>query len=221
MNINIPTHTSADCTLEIPTTDNGREFKTLVPVGNGLAKVDAQGQYTLCESSTTLPVTVVGTTEETAKGLRRVLIKVSMPYVSVSEQANCCSDGTSLTTKVAGDMSLHTVLTLPRAAVSDVTKGGVSQAAVAARIALLQSLLSTLVRLGKAPASYDASAGFVTSDYSSPALIYGEGEKKQLAIATYNGDDSGFFNADSPYMRGANLLAPFVSTGSYGAPSRS
>lgn len=217
MIINIPNYLGSISAIEIPTVDNGREFKTLISVADGFIDVSSSGAFSV-DTTTTLPLTVVGTTEETSKGLRRILVKVTAPYVSVSEQQCCGSDTATRTTRMAGDMSMHIVLTLPRAAVQDVSKGGASQEAVAARVALLQNVLESLLRLGDTPVAGDANAYVAGSN--TPSLLYWADRDGGAVLGTGIKDPNAmthFFGPASPFMRGANLLAPFTSGGTYGA----
>nr|AMQ23525.1 hypothetical protein [Leviviridae sp.] len=144
LNINSGAKTS----VEIPTTDNGAEFKALIPVLNTrlYGNVGTTDPLPAGASVSTLPITVVGTSEQTARGVRRVLVKVEMPYASL-QKCSCESDSYTVDTAKSGDpITMHVVLTLPKQAGIDLQGSGEERDAVFNRIVMLQYILESLIR---------------------------------------------------------------------------
>lgn len=206
--------------IEIPTTDNGAQYKALISVLN-TAETPNNGGGTLpsTASVSTLPITIVGTSEQTARGVRRVLVKVELPYASL-QKCSCESAQYSVDTAKSGDpITMHCVLTLPKQAGTDLQGNGAVREAVLNRIALLQYLMESLIR----------NTGNVISDPDNvEATVLPEevtGASVQVGSSTYsNGsgivgvfaDNSTVLDLNSPFVRGASLLKPFVTDGTYG-----
>lgn len=210
MFLNIPNGSgtaSNNTVLEIPTTDNGGEYKTLVRVANtAVADVNSTPS-----SVSTLPVTIVGTSEQTARGARRVLVKVEVPYASL--QKCSCESGTYAVdnTKSGDPISIHAVLTIPKQAATDLQSDGETRNAVAVRVAVLQYLLESLIRQAKT--SY-LPAEPLNGSQDSHYKIMMANEGAPLSVLTE--DASTILTNSSPFMRGLSLLKPFVANGTYG-----
>lgn len=202
--------------VEIPTTDNGSEYKTLINVINGMAPDFAPGiGDTLSQSM--LPITIVGTSEQTARGVRRVLVKVELPYASL-QQCNCESGSYNVDTAKSGDpITMHLVLTLPKQAGIDLQSSGTTRDAVFVRIAMLQYILESLVRINPRtvhlPQEPGSSTG--TANYHV-GLAGGPQYPGALTVVGKSANGEVILDAQSPLLRGASLLKPFLASGEYG-----
>lgn len=195
--------------IEIPTVDNGTEFRTLVRVQNNPT---VSGDTPVVS---VLPLSIIGTSEETSKGVRRVLVKVELPYASL-QKCNCESGSYDVDPERSGSLiSMHVVLTLPKQAAKDLSGSNETAAGVFTRVALLQYALETLLRpQGSAFGSADFVPLLQESSHTDTAVSYGG---NQLSVKL--GPDA--FNALSPWRRGMALLKPFLTNGTYGIPTLS
>lgn len=207
---------------EFPTTDNGAEYSTLVNVGT------IGDQLSMATK-----MTIIGTAEETSKGLRRVLIKVEIPYASV-QTAQCCGSDVSTHTvdqaKSGAVMSLHMVLTLPAQAVKDLGVTGATSEAVTSRIGLLQSFMTLLTLPGVRVNGTDdyftsglQSVGILSNHLGATARGYGLAFDELTNTWYYALDPAGTatpgYGFNNPFVRGASLLKPFKTLGTYGLNS--
>lgn len=206
-------------TIEIPTTDNGAEYKALISVLNTAeAQNNGGGAMPSTSSVSTLPLTIIGTSEQTARGVRRVLVKVELPYASL-QKCGCESAQFSVDTAKSGDpITMHCVLTLPKQAGLDLQGNGAVRDAVLNRIAILQYLMESLIR---------NTTNVVADPSSTSATVLPEeveGATINVGVSTYSDgagilgvfSDKPVLDLNSPFVRGASLLKPFVTDGTYG-----
>lgn len=203
----------APTSVEIPTTDNGAEFKALIPVMNTRLSGNTGSTDPLPAgaSVSTLPITIVGTSEQTARGVRRVLVKVEMPYASL-QKCSCESGSYTVDTAKSGDpITMHVVLTLPKQAGVDLQGSGEERDAVFNRIVMLQYILESLIRnsVGREPLPEEVAGNAV-----KVGLTANQNAAGLLAVFS---DENAVLELNSPFVRGASLLKPFVTDGSYGA----
>lgn len=199
--------------LEIPTTDNGTEFKTLV-------------QFTPLPSKTVHGVlTIVGTSETTSKGLRRVLIKVELPYASFAA-CGCGDDQASHqldAAKSGASISLHMVLTLPAQAVTDLQGDTTQVKSVVNQIAILRTIMASLTRFPAFErAGVDVNLLNTDGDAEGESAPYGAAAAQLAFVAsegltlTHVGDSPNLYLVDDIFRRGAAGLKPFKTDGYYG-----
>lgn len=205
--------TGAKTPVEIPTTDNGAEFKALIPVLNTRlsGNIGSNEPLPAGASVSTLPLTIVGTSEQTARGVRRVLVKVEMPYASL-QKCSCESDSYTVDTAKSGDpITMHVVLTLPKQAGVDLQGAGEERNAVFNRIVILQYILESLIRNG-------VGAEPMPEEVAGNAVKVGISDSKNAAgILAVFSDEKAVLQLNSPFVRGASLLKPFVTDANYGA----
>nr|UJQ85075.1 MAG: hypothetical protein 2 [Leviviridae sp.] len=230
--------------LEIPVSNDGTRFETLVSLSAMPVVMSPNGpQAALDNCIYSGKMAVEARSEATTRGVRRILVKVELPYASVSRCA--CAEpktdispgGYSIDGARSGDtLSAHIVFTLPRGMGEDLQMTGATQTAALNQIVLIQNLLVSILRQsGEQLLNSDAPilSGSETKESPSGAAPL------QLALTTAeaplganimcnicdsdvssNTGPDGVANAlpdvTSIIQRGAALLKPILSGGRYG-----
>lgn len=192
--------------VEIPTTDNGSNYQTLVRFANA-----ASESGTGPEAVTTSVISLTGTSEETSKGVRRVLVKVEVPYCSL--QQSCCGSESGTyavdASKSGAPITMHIVLTVPKQAVTDLQGSTESRNGVLQRVAFLQHTLESLIRPArKAYLPTDTTDLTAWSPYTVSA------SSGVLTVYKKTGED--ILSSENVWVRGMSLLKPFVTSNTYG-----
>nr|UJQ85153.1 MAG: hypothetical protein 2 [Leviviridae sp.] len=193
-------------TVEIPTTDNGTNYQTLVRFANAAGEPGAEP-----EAVNTSVLSISGSSEETSKGVRRVMVKVEVPYCSL--QHTCCGSESGTyavdASKSGAPITMHIVLTVPKQAINDLQGPAETRSGVLQRVALLQYLLESVIRparkayLPTEPTDRTAWSPFQVSVSSNAMTVYGKAGEEILS-------------PDNVWVRGMSLLKPFVTTSTYG-----
>lgn len=203
MNITIPKIGGGTTVIPVPTTDNGSEFKAIVPIAS------LSGG-----TATTAVLTIVGTSEQTSKGARRVLVKVELPYASL--QKCSCSDGSyQVDTAISGEpVSIHTVLTLPKQAVKDLNAADGTRDAVFERITVLKGIMGLLLN-----PKWEDISGLDNRTYNAIVSVDGTIAAGQgVRDSNNNGTSEATgvrVDTMDPFVRGAALLKPFLNEETY------
>lgn len=120
-------------------------------------------------------VTITTNTSTTKRGSRSAVVKVSMPYTAlrVTADGNLEVDPN----RSGGEVSVHTVIALPAAAVKDIqgVNGGAQKSAAEAQVAIVYYLLQTLLggQLGSTP-WLDITDAKLETRGSIPHIVVGE-----------------------------------------------
>nr|UJQ85243.1 MAG: hypothetical protein 2 [Leviviridae sp.] len=234
--------------LEIPVSNDGTRFETLVSLSAMPLVMGSSGPEAALDNCIySGKMAVEARSESTTKGVRRILVKVELPYASVSRCA--CGQTSATTTDTTGysidgarsgdTLSAHIVFTLPRGMGEDLQMTGATQSAALNQIVLIQNLLASILRQnGEQLLNSDASVQEGTAAKTSP---YGAASL-QLAltasdakvggnilcnicnndVTTTKGPDgvaSALPDVTSIIQRGAALLKPILAGGRYGVGS--
>nr|UJQ84882.1 MAG: hypothetical protein 2 [Leviviridae sp.] len=234
--------------LEIPVSNDGTRFETLVSLSAMPTVPSSSGPSAVLNNCIySGKMAVEARSESTTKGVRRILVKVELPYASVKRCA-CGQSSTPAENKSnytidgarSGDtLSAHLVFTLPRGLGEDLQMTGATQTAALNQIVLVQNLLVSILRqsgvelLNSDAQLSDGSGGTGASPSGAASL--------QLALTgptaplgsniicnLYNNASSSATPEDvanalpdvtSIIQRGAALLKPILSGGRYGVGS--
>ena len=215
--------------LNIPSTGDGTEFKTLINICPEWVKKTAT-LWTMPTVTTQLSIT--GTSEQTSKGVRRVLVKVEMPYTSFTEG----SDGKfALDRSKSGDpITAHIVITLPKQWGEDFAATGKLQESAVIQMLFVRTLLASLTRLpGETLLGTDGIGAVFPDDHSESAPYGAAAVNITNYSSSVSGSDQLYFSATGRtadtssalldtlgttdvFVRGASLLKPFIDNQSYG-----
>lgn len=214
MIINVPngkTGALASATpLSFESTDNGKTYRSIVPI---LAVPNTSGAATDSSLIVNEVVDVTSQVETTSRGVRRILLKATMPYVSVSEQKCCGTDSSTVSVNTARtneSISCHLVFTIPSGAVKDFSSSGYPHDAVITKAYLVKYLIDTLLRttssVGNIPLEDD-------SDLTLPNVKVDAGV---MSVSTVSYQDGVYQGFATPLERGLAGLTP-LSNSTYGA----
>lgn len=233
--------------LEIPVSNDGTRFETLVSL-SALPTVTGTGGPTAVLSNCIYSgkMAIEARSESTTKGVRRILVKVELPYASVMR---CACGQTSASSSMSGytidgarsgdTLSAHLVFTLPRGLGEDLQMTGATQTAALNQIVLIKNLLVSILRQsGEELLNSDAS---LTNGSEGTGVSPSGAASLQLALTGpsaplgeniicnyYNGAFTGsgletvssvLPDVTSIIQRGAALLKPILSGGRYGVGS--
>lgn len=231
--------------LEIPVSNDGTRFETLVSLSAmPLIEGSTGPQAALDNCIYSGKMAVEARSESTTKGVRRILVKVELPYASVmrcacGQPSTTTSDttGYSIDGARSGDtLSAHIVFTLPRGMGEDLQMTGATQTAALNQIVLIQNLLVSILRqsgellLNSDATIEDGSATKASPTGAAPLQLALTSSDAPVGgnilcnicskdISTDKGPD-GVANAlpdvTSIIQRGAALLKPILSGGRYG-----
>lgn len=224
--------------ISFPTDGNHTEYSTIVSIqrlfvptnvsSSASSKViasssDYSNAGATANTATSTMVTISGRTELTAKSVRRVLIKVEMPYASIGIDANGLPSVDRA--KSGAMMSAHLVVTLPAQAYKDLSGSATTRSAVLSQAAILKGFLEKLIATPAAsfpPGDVDTvytvpfDAGSFGSTTSGPeggdiksALGWANNSEYGLTLA---GSASALTAIDDPILRGVSGLNPFTDS---------
>lgn len=158
------------------------------------------------------PVVVTSNVETTSAGTRRVLVKIDLPYVAVKTAA----DGTVTYDKdnSGSNVSLHVVLSVPAVMTSDLQGNSDIAGNAAAHIAILLSILGSLMRNANATGSNAPNGVAQPGSFTYPweAAPSTADELQTLVQSTENSvgviNASAMLGTTNPLLRGAVGLKP-------------
>lgn len=218
MNINILSQIPSTSTpqpevnsLQFESTDNGKTYRSIVPIAALPGHDNTAGDLVVNEI-----VDITSEVETTKRGVRRILLKATMPYVSVTEQKCCGSTESTVSVNTARtneSMSCHIVFTIPAGAVKDAAAQGNTRDAVFTKVYLLQYLIQTLLRTDPTygQASLETKVSTATLGETAGAVLY-NGQTVFVDLPTGEGVNGGY---QAPLGRGIAGLLP-LSNSTYG-----